>query len=89
MPRSSEAVQRTLTNKLLEKRAELLLFKLDMVHDFGRVIFEARDEGVLIAKGVIGGEEKKKTLLRALEKMNDVQKIEDHVKVGILSHLIF
>ena len=78
-----------IARRLLEKRAETMLFKLDMVHDYGKVTFEAREEGVLAARGVVGGEHAKKKLFEALEGLQGVKKIEDHVKVGILSHIIY
>ena len=75
--------------RLLEKRAELILFNLDMAHDYGKVIFEAGYKGILLVKGVIGGAHAKEKLFTALRSLPDVTDIEDHVKVGILSHIIY
>lgn len=78
-----------LRNRLLEKRAEILLFCLGMVTSYGKIHFEAGDNGVLTVKGVIGGEQEKKKLLESLSKNEEINKIEDHLKVGILSNLIY
>jgi|WetSurMetagenome_2_1015567.scaffolds.fasta_scaffold00192_24 CMP/dCMP kinase len=78
-----------LKNRLLEKRAELLLHRLGIAHDYAKVLFEAKDEGTLLIKGVIGGEHEKKELFEALKKIPEITKTEDHVKVGTLSHLIY
>jgi CMP/dCMP kinase len=78
-----------LRNRLLEKRAELLLFRLGLVHDYAKVVFEAHGEGVLTVKGVIGGSHDKERLLETLRNMKSVKGIEDHLKVGILSQLLY
>jgi hypothetical protein len=83
------AARKALKNKLLEKRAEILLFRLDMVHDYGKVTFAVEEEGVLTVKGVIGGEHQKKQLLETLGSLEEVKRIEDHAKVGVLSHIIY
>jgi cytidylate kinase len=78
-----------LKNRLLEKRAEILLFRLGMVGSYGKISFEAADNGVLTVKGVIGGDHEKKTLFESLIKNKEINKIEDHLKVGILSNMIY
>jgi cytidylate kinase len=83
------AARKVLKNKLLEKRAEILLFRLGMVHDYGKVTFAVEEEGVLTVKGVIGGEHQKKQLLETLGNLEEVKRIEDHAKVGVLSHIIY
>jgi cytidylate kinase len=88
-PAKAAETAKALSLKLLEKRAEITLFALDMVHDYGKVVFEARDDGVLAVRGVVGGEAKKQQLLKALEGLDGVRAIEDHVKVGVLSHIIY
>ena len=85
----SVAAKSALKNRLLEKRAEILLFRLNMVHDYGKVIFDVKEEGILTVKGVIGGEHQKKQLLDTLKGLEEVKKIEDQVKVEILSHIIY
>jgi cytidylate kinase len=85
----STETEMALRNKLLEKRAEILLFRLGMVHDFGRVLFEVKEEGVLVVKGVIGGEKEKAKLLQTLRTLETVGKIEDRLKVSVLSRNIF
>lgn len=81
--------ERFLKNKLLEKRAEILLFRLGMVGSYGKINFEATDDGVLVVKGVIGGKQEKKELFESLSKNKEINKIEDHLKVGILSGMIY
>ncbi len=83
------AAEKTLKNKLLEKRAEILLFRLGMVHDYGKVTFAVEEEGVLTVKGVIGGEHQKKQLLDTLGNLKEVKRIDDHARVGVLSHIIY
>jgi cytidylate kinase len=78
-----------LKNRLLEKRAEILLFRLEMVGSYGKIHFEAADDGVLTVKGVVGGDHEKKTLFESLSKNKEINKIEDHLKVGILSGMIY
>mgnify|MGYP005837335485 CR=1 FL=1 len=74
--------------KLLENRAQLAVFHLDLARK-GRIVFEARDEGVLEVKGIIGGTEQKERLLKALRSMRGVNKVIDQLKVGILSRQIY
>jgi len=40
-------------------------------------------------KGVVGGEEEKKKLFEALSYLSEMKKIEDHLKVGILSRSLY
>lgn len=88
-PEQMTEAKALLGRRLLEKKAETMLFKLDMVHDYGKVTFEAREDGVLAVRGVVGGEHAKKKLFEALEGLRNVQKIEDHVKVSVLSHILY
>jgi len=88
-PSHTTKTEQFLRNRLLEKRAELLLFRLGMVTSYGKIHFEAGDNGVLTVKGVIGGEREKKELLESLSKNEEINKIEDHLKIGILSNLIY
>jgi cytidylate kinase len=81
--------EQLLKNRLLEKRAEILLFRLGMVGSYGKINFEATNNGVLIVKGVVGGEHEKKALFESLSKNKEINKIEDHLKVGILSGMIY
>ena len=87
-PRHSIETENTLRDRLLEKRAEILLFRLGIVHDYVKVNFEANG-GVLMVKGVVGGEGEKKRLFDSLNYMKEARKIEDYLKVGILSHIIY
>ena len=78
-----------LKNRLLEKKAELLLYRLGIVHDYVKVLFEVKEEGVLIVKGVIGGEKEKKKLLESLKMIKEAKQIQDNVKIGTLSRSIY
>ncbi len=84
-----DAALAILKNRLLEKRAEILLFRLGIVHDYGKVIFEVNEEGILVVKGVIGGKHEKKRLFEALKNIKEIKKIEDHVKIGIFSRVLY
>jgi cytidylate kinase len=88
-PAHTAETEQFLKNRLLEKRAEILLFRLEMVGSYGKINFEAANNGVLTVKGVIGGEHEKKTLFESLIKNEEINKIEDHLKVGILSGMIY
>jgi hypothetical protein len=88
-PALSDETKRFLKNRLLEKRAELLLHRLGIAHNYAKALFEAVAEGQLVIKGVVGGEREKKELFDALEKIPEITRIEDHLKVGTLSHLIY
>jgi len=88
-PAYTTETEHFLKNRLLEKRAEILLFRLGMVGSYGKINFEAADNGVLTVKGVIGGEHEKKILFQSLTKNKEINKIEDHLKVGILSGMIY
>jgi cytidylate kinase len=88
-PVHTAETEQFLKNRLLEKRAEILLFRLGMVGSYGKINFEATNNGVLTVKGVIGGEHEKKTLFESLIKNKEINKIEDHLKVGILSGMIY
>lgn len=74
--------------KLLESRAQLALFHLDLARS-GKIVFEAQDEGILVVKGIIGGMEQKEKLLKGLRSLKGVQKVIDQLKIGILSRLIY
>ncbi|HNZ59100.1 MAG TPA: cytidylate kinase-like family protein [Syntrophorhabdaceae bacterium] len=77
-----------LRKRLLERRAQLLLFSLDVTHK-ARIIFEVQDEGILIAKGVISNKNKKEQVLAALSRLPEVKEVEDRIKVEVLSRIIY
>jgi cytidylate kinase len=89
IPTHTAETEQFLKNRLLEKRAEILLFRLGMVGSYSKIHFEAADDGVLTVKGVVGGEHEKKGLFESLSKNKEISKIEDHLKVGILSGMIY
>lgn len=86
---SGIARKQALAAKLIEKRAELMLFRLGMVHSFGKIGFEYREGGLLRVKGVTGGDNEKKELLDGLAKLDGVNAVDDHLKVSVLSRNIF
>jgi hypothetical protein len=68
-------------NRLLEKRAEILLFRLGMANSYGKISFEAVDDGILIVKGAAAGAEEKKRLFASLNKNKEIKTIEDCLNV--------
>lgn len=81
--------QAFLRKKLLEKKAEIYLASKDVAGDFGKVTFEAIDVDTLLVKGVVGSEEKKKQLMKILWNVKGLKKIEDRLKFGVLSRLLY
>lgn len=74
-------------NRLLEKRAEILLFRLGMANSYGKISFEAIDDGLLIVKGAAAGAEEKERLFASLNKNKEIKKIEDYLNVGMSSDI--
>jgi cytidylate kinase len=72
-------------NRLLEKRAEILLFRLGMADSYGKISFEAVDDGMLIVKGAAAGAEEKERLFASLNKNKEIKKIDDCLNVGMPS----
>jgi cytidylate kinase len=68
-------------NRLLEKRAEILLFRLGMANSYGKISFEAVADGILIVKGTAAGAEEKKRLFASLNKNKEIKTIEDCLNV--------
>jgi cytidylate kinase len=77
-----------LKTRLLQKRAQLTLFQLDLTRA-GKVELEVFDERNLTVKGVVGGKEEKERLLKRLRNLKGVDRVTDQLKVGILSRLIY
>ncbi|MFH0975846.1 MAG: cytidylate kinase-like family protein [Spirochaetota bacterium] len=77
-----------LTKRLIEKRSQLILFALNLTHQ-GKINFEAKDDGKLVIKGVIGGKNDKERLLGMLSKVPGVTGVEDNLTVGILSRNLY
>ncbi len=73
-------------NKLIEKRAEIILFGLGMTQN---VNFIMKDDGTLVVKGIVSSENEKKKIFKALEHLEEVKKVEDNLKTGILSRMIY
>lgn len=78
-----------LQNRLIEKRAELILFKNDLLNE-GKIELEASKGGKkLVVKGIVSGEETKQRIIKSLKKLKEVEHIEDVLKKGVLSRSIF
>jgi hypothetical protein len=77
-----------LKKRLREKKAQLVLFGLDLTRE-GRITFEAQEKGVLVVQGVIGGKNEKERLLAALSKLPEVNRIDDRLKVEVLSRMLY
>lgn len=76
-----------LKNRLLEKKAEMVLFHLGLTQG-PTVDFEA-DSGRLAVKGVIGGKHEKQQLLEALAKLSEVTTVTDELRVEVLSRMLY
>ncbi len=77
-----------LKDRLLEKKAHMVVFHLGMSHG-AKVEFEA-NQGDLTVRGVVGGEHEKGLLLDGLKRMPEVKAVMDEqLKVEVLSHLIY
>ena len=76
-----------LKDRLLEKKALMVVFHLGMVHG-AKVDFEA-NQGELTVRGVVGGEHEKGQLLEALKKLPEVKTVVSELKVEVLSQLIY
>lgn len=80
--------ERFLRKRLTERKAQLVLFSLDLTHE-GKITFEAQDEGVLIVKGVIGGKTEKEHVLETLSKLPEVNRIDDQLSIQVLSRMLY
>ncbi len=83
-----EKSQKILINRLVEKRAEIMLFGLGITQN-AKVNFTMKEDGTLTVKGVLSSENEKQKLLKALKHIEEVKKVEDNLKVGILSRMIY
>lgn len=72
-----------LKNRLLEKRAEILLFHLGMAHCYDRLNFESLAGGILKVTGVVRNEAEKVRLVEALKANDYVKDVEDSIETGI------
>lgn len=77
-----------LKNRLIEKRAEVIAFGLNLTQNV-KTNFIMKEDGTLLVKGIVSSENEKKRLLKALEHLEDVKNIEDNLKIGILSRMIY
>jgi CMP/dCMP kinase len=76
-----------LKDRLLEKKADLVLFHLGLTHG-AKIEFEA-DRGNITVRGVVGGAHEKERLFETLGKMGETTELIDRVKVEILSRNIY
>jgi cytidylate kinase len=76
-----------LRDRLLEKKAQMVLFHLGLSHGTA-VEFEAAS-GQLKARGVVGGDHEKGRLVEALRKMSEVTGVTDEIKAEVLSRNIY
>lgn len=76
-----------LKNRLLEKKAEIVLFHLGLTH--GPMVEFHADNGRLTATGVVGGKHEKEKLIEALTKMAEVTTVNDEVRVEVLSRMLY
>jgi cytidylate kinase len=83
----SGRAEQFLRDRLLEKKADLLLFHLGLTHG-AKIEFEA-DQGKITVRGVVGGEHEKGRLFDALRKMGETVELVDHVKTEVLSRNIY
>ncbi len=83
-PACAKEAEAVLGDRLLEKRAEILLFHLGMGHCFGKVAFQAGADGTLSVSGVVRNEAEKDRLLRALAKDTRIREIRDDLETGVL-----
>lgn len=90
LPRvNTEEARSFLVRRLLEKRAEILLLKKGLDSHYGKITFEAIDDDVLLVKGVIDGEEKKRRLIEALMGLKGLKRVEERLKTEVLSGLLY
>ncbi len=74
--------EQLLKKKLLEKRAEMLLFRLGMAHSYGKVQFEATDEGLLILRGTVIKKDERDRLIDGLGRNKAIRQIDDQLEIG-------
>ncbi len=82
-PSHTKETETILKNRLLEKRAEILLFRLGMMHSYGKIAFRAAGDGILTVTGVLRNEAEKDLLLQTLGINKDIKKIEENVDTGV------
>lgn len=73
-----------LRNRLLEKRAEILLFHLGMGHSYGKVAFHASDASLAVT-GILRNEAEKNRLLETLKKNEEIGRIEETLETGVFA----
>lgn len=82
-PVPAKEAEEVLTGRLLERRAEILLFYLGMGHCFGKISFQARPEGALSVSGTARNEAEKDRLLQALTRNTRIREITDSLETGV------
>lgn len=87
-PTHTKETETVLKNRLLEKRAEILLFHLGMGHCFGRVAFQADADGSLSVTGVVRNEAEKDRLLQVLNNNAEIREIKDALETGVFEPVV-
>ncbi len=82
-PSHTKEAERTLENRLIEKRAEMLLFRLGMMHSYGNVTFRVSGDAILSVTGVLRNEAEKDLLLQTLGNNKYIKKIESNLDTGV------
>lgn len=80
--------QKILKNRLVEKKAEVICFGLKMTQNT-KVNFTMQDDGTLTVKGMVSSENERNKLITALKHIEGVENIQDNLKIGILSRMIY
>ncbi len=75
-----------LKERLLEKRAELLLFHIGMAHCYGKLDFKAEKGGLSVA-GTVRNEAEKDRLLKTLRQNTEINRIYDEIESGVLERM--
>lgn len=83
-----EKAEKFARSRLLENRAQLALFHLNLMQS-GKISFEAPEPDVVVVSGVIGGLEDKERVLKALRNLKGVNNVVDKLKTGILSRMLY
>jgi CMP/dCMP kinase len=82
-----EICEAWLRNRLLEKKAEIVLFHLGLTRG-PKIEFDA-DNGHLTVRGVVGGKHDKEELLGVLARLSEVTTVTDELRVEVLSRMLY
>jgi cytidylate kinase len=82
-PTHATRAETILKMRLLEKRAEMLLFHLGMGHCYGKVVFQAAPDGSLAVSGIVRNEAEKGRLLQMLSRNSEITGIKEKLETGV------